>query len=88
MEVETRKGNRGGQRVQNGCLIQHMQKMDIKAISKQCHLGGSAALQRKSVDKKWVGVGGETKDSNGCSLKPIRVYAIWMALLICAGPGA
>jgi hypothetical protein len=35
--------------------------MDKKAISKQCHWSGSAALQRKSVDKKWVGGAAERR---------------------------
>jgi hypothetical protein len=92
LEVKDRKGNRGGQRVQNGFLIQHVCQMDKKAISKQCHFDGRAALQRKIVIQEMGGGGGETKDSNGCSLKPIRVCAIWMirgaGLWIYAGPGA
>ena len=71
--LERETGEAKGSR--NGFLIQHEWEMDKKAISKQCHWSGSAALQRKSVDKKWVGGGGETKDSNGCFRKPIRVCA-------------
>ena len=51
--LERETGEAKGSR--NGFLIQHEWEMDKKAISKQCHWSGSAALQRKSVDKKWVG---------------------------------
>lgn len=93
--LERETGEAKGSR--NGFLIQHEWEMDKKAISKQCHWSGSAALQRKSVDKKWVGGAAERRrirtavfanrsvcGRRMCDLDDTRCRA----LLICAGPGA
>jgi hypothetical protein len=87
LEVKARKGNRGGQkgpkRLLDSACARDREESNFQAMP-------HAALQRKIVIQEMSGGGGGTKDSNGCSRRPIRVCAIWMirgaGLWIYAGP--